>query len=452
VQPNLAFSWSNSGDGLRWIFYLRKNIKFHDGVELTAEDVKFTLDSILDPRNNSPYLNLLKGIRKVEAKEKYQVEITLKYPIASLLFYLDVGILPKHLLEGKDITKDEFNYHPIGTGPFKLESWSENEIVLEAHKQYFLGRSQLDKIIVKIFPNQSIVWAELMKKELDLIFFTFPKNYRFIERIPDYRVHSLLGLYHYILVFNNDNGLFKGGKVRQSLNYAVNKEEIIQRALLGKGRGSSGTIYPLSWAYNPNLKPYPYNPKKALKILNSEGWRDTNGDNILDRNGKEFEFALLIVKGDDVSWKSALHIQQQLLDIGIMVKVKPLSFPTYEDFLLKKRFDAALLSIISDEPDRNYAWWHSSQIDHGFNIFSYKNKKVDELLDKGRTTLDREERTRIYHQFQSEIHNDPPGVFLFWRDDLIGIHKRFRGVRFNPARKLSNINEWYVRKEEQKYR
>jgi peptide/nickel transport system substrate-binding protein len=451
VQPNLALSWNNSGDGLQWKFFLRKNIRFHDGVELTAKDVKFTLDAILDQTNNSPYLNLLEGIKNIEIKDKHQVEITLKYPTASLLFYLDVGILPKHLLDGKDITKDEFNYHPIGTGPFKLLDWSENEIILGANKQYFLGRPQLEKIIAKIFPNQSVVWAELMKKELDLIFFTFPKSYRIIERISDYHVHSFLSLYSYILVFNN-NDLFKDGKVRQALNYAINKDEIIKRTLLGKGRLSSGTIYPLSWAYDPNLKPYPYNPKKALKLLNHEGWRDTNGNHILDRNGRDFEFALLTVKGDDVSLESALQIQQQLLDIGIMVKVKPLSLPSYENSLLTKRFDAALLTMISDEPDKNCLWWHSSQIDHGFNVFSYKNNKVDELLDKGRTTLNLEERKGIYHQLQREIHNDPPGVFLFWRDYLIGIHKRFRGVRIGPAGIFNNITEWYVSKEEQRYR
>ena len=437
VEPNLAFSWTISPDGLHWIFYIRKNIRFHDGVELTAEDVKFTLDNILDPKNNSLYLNLLRGIKKVEATGKYQVEIELKYPSASLLFYLDVGILPKHLLKGKDITKDAFNYHPIGTGPYKLMSWFENEIVLESHKQYFLGRPHLDKIIVKILPNQSSVWAELMKKELDLIFFTFPKNYKIIERIPDLRVHSLLSLYSYILVFNGKSSLFKDSKVRQALNYAINKEGIIERVLLGKGRSSSGTIYPHSWAYDIHLKPYQYNPKKALKLLSDSGWIDTNGDNILDRKGSQFKFALLIVNGDDVSRESASLIQQQLLDIGIRIRVNPLSFPTYENYLLKKEFEATLLSIISDDPDKNYLLWHSSQIIGGFNAFSYRNEKVDKLLDKGRTILDREERKGIYYQFQRELYEDPPGVFLFWRDYLVGIHNRFRGIKVNPTSVMS---------------
>jgi peptide/nickel transport system substrate-binding protein len=452
VQSNLALSWNNSPDGLRWRFHLRKGVRFHDGVELTAEDVKFTLDEILNPENDSPFLTLLKDIKKVEAREKYQVEITLKHPNASLLFYLDVGILPKHLLQGKDITRDEFNYHPIGTGPFRFENWSENEIVLEANKKYFLGRPHLEKIIARTFPEQSIVWAHLMKKELDLIFFVSPKNYRIMEKISDFRVHSFLSFYYYIFTFNNTRALFKDVRVRQAFNYGINREEILEKALLGKGRISSGTIYPLSWAYNPHLKPYPYGPKKALKLLNNAGWKDTNRNHLLDKNGKDFEFDLFIVRGDEISRKSALQIQQQLLDIGIGMKVKPIALPDYEKSLFTKTFDAAFLSIISDDADRNYLWWHSSQIKGGFNVFSYRNEKADRLLEKGRTTLDRKKRREIYHQFQREIHSNPPGVFLFWRDSMIGIHKRFRGVKVSPAGLLNHVNEWYVPKEEQKYR
>ena len=247
VEPNIAFSWNHSADGLKWTFHLRKNIKFHDGVELTAEDVKFTFDKILDPRNDSPYLNLLKNIKEVETKNRYQVEFELNYPIASLLFYLDVGILPKHHFNGKDITKDEFNYHPIGTGPFKLANWTENEIVLEAHKQYFLGRPYLEKITVRTYPSQSIVWAQLMKKELDLIFLTAPRNYKIVERLPDLKVHSFLSFYSYILAFNNRNELFKDNRVRHSINYAVNRKEIIQKLNSVLTEGNVTNLYITQW-------------------------------------------------------------------------------------------------------------------------------------------------------------------------------------------------------------
>ena len=451
--PHLALSWENSPDGITWIFHLRRDVRFHDGAELTAEDVKFTFDKINDPSIKSPYVSIFKDFKSVSVKDRCTLEISLKIPLPALPFYLDVGILPKHLLIGKDLRKAEFNYHPIGTGPFKMESWSKDEIVLKANEDYFEGKPHLNRVMVKFFKNQRVVWGELMKGTIDCLFLTYPKNYEIIEKIPNYTVYSFSNPFCYILTFNEENIFFRQKNVRQALNCAVDKKRILAIVLRGKGRVSSGTIYPTSWAYNKAIEPYPYDPLKALKLLRKAGWKDTNGNHILDKDGREFEFALLIVEGDDVAEACALIIHQQLLDIGIRMKVEPLPFPImYEKFLSTKKFDASLLSIISDHPDKNYAWWHSSQIDHGFNVFSYRNKKVDELLDKGRTTLDREERRRIYHQFQREVHDDPPGIFLFWRDYLIGIHKRFRGVRLSPARILSNINEWYVPKEEQKYK
>ncbi len=451
--PNLALSWENSPDGITWIFHLRRDVKFHDGAALTAEDVKFTFDKILDPSINSPYFSMFKSFKSVNVRDRYTVEIDLKHPSPSLPFYLDMGILPRHLLMGKDMGKAEFNYHPIGTGPFKMEKWSKDEIVLRANKDYFEKGPYVNEVIAKLFKGQRTVWAELMKGNVDCVFLTSSKYYDIIEKIPDFKVYSYLAPYYNILAFNQDNPYFDLREARQALNYAIDKEKMVMKVLSGKGQVSSGTIYPQSWAYNKVIEPYPYNPKRATQLLETAGWSDTNGNYVLDKNGREFEFVLLIIEGDDVSRECALQIQHQLLDIGIRMKVNALPFPNmYENFLSKKNFNSCLLPFISDEPDRNYMWWHSSEIDHGFNVFSYRNNKVDELLNRGRTTLDREERKKIYHQFQREIYDDPPGIFLFWRDHLIGIHKRFRGVRLNPARIFNHINEWYVPEEEQKYK
>jgi peptide/nickel transport system substrate-binding protein len=452
-NPHLALSWNNSPDGLTWIFHLRKDVTFHDGANFTAEDVKFTFDKINDPSINSPYISVFKNLKAINAKDKYTVEIHLKNPLPSLPFYLDVGILPKHLLLGKDLRKAEFNYHPIGTGPFKMGSWSKDEIILKANEAYFEGKPYLNQVIVRFFKDQRVVWAELMKGTVDCVLLTYSKNYDIIEKIPNFEVYSFLNHYYYVLALNENSIYFNQREVRQALNYAVDKQRIVTKVLRGKGQVSSGTIYPPSWAYSKAIKPYPYHPEKAVKLLKKAGWHDTNGNHILDKDGREFEFVLLIVQGDDLAEDCALLIQQQLLDIGIKTKVKPVSFRVmYEEFLSTKKFDTSLLTIIANDPDKNYAWWHSSQIDRGFNVFSYRNKKVDELLDKGRSILDREERKKIYHQFQRQLYDDPPGVFLFWRDYLIGIHRRFRGVKISPAGILNHVNEWYVPKREQKYR
>jgi peptide/nickel transport system substrate-binding protein len=247
--PHLALSWENSPDGLTWIFHLRRDITFHDGAELTAEDVKFTFDKIRHPSTNSPYNSIFKDFEAVKVEDKFTLEIILHTPLPSLPFYLDVGILPKHLLMGKDIKKSQFNYHPIGTGPFKLQHWSKDEITLRANKNYFRSQAYLDWVKVKFFKKQSIAWAELMKGNVDFVFPPYSKNYNIIEKITDFKIYSYLSSYYYILAFNENSRFFNRKEVRQALNYAIDKERIVTRVLRGKGQVSSGTIYPKSWAY-----------------------------------------------------------------------------------------------------------------------------------------------------------------------------------------------------------
>lgn len=443
VQPNLATSWETSPDGLKYTFHLRKGVKFHDGAELTAEDVKFTFAKIVEAKGKSPYWNSFQSVENVIVRDKYIIEVILRRPNASFPFALDVGILPKHISSSST--------HTIGTGPFKLVSFSLEEIILRANDDYFLGRPYLNKIIIKTFENQQITWVKLLRGDVDFIPEVPLEQCRLTTEMSSFKVHSFLAPYYYILALNLNDDLFKDRRVRQALNYAVDKEKIVSSVLDGKGLVLSGTVYSQSWAYNPDIEPYRYNPQKALKLLKECGWEDRNGDHILDKDGVPFQFTLYILEGDGLAEQCALLIQDQILDAGIRMKAETLTLAVAnEEYLLRKRFEAVFLNVISDDPDKNYQFWHSSQIEAGFNVFSYKNSKVDTFLDKGRETLGQEERKRIYHQLQKEMREDPPGIFLFWRQHFVGIDKRFRGIEINPAR-ISNIHEWYVPKEEQKY-
>lgn len=443
IQPNLASHWEVSTDGLRYIFHLRRGVKFHNGVELTAEDVKFTFNKIMEAKGKSPYWNSFELVRNVIVRDRYTVEITLKKPNASFPFAVDVGILPERISDT----------HTTGTGPFKLMSSAPEEIILKANDNYFLGRPYLNKIVIKIFENQQIAWVRLVRGDVDFMPEVPLGQHDATAEMSAFKTLPVLDPYYYILVFNLNERLFKDKRVRQALNYAVNKGEIISKILSGKAQIASGTIWPQSWAYDPEIEPYPYDPPKALMLLKEAGWKDTDGDRLLDRYGRPFRFTLCILKGDELTERCALMIQEQLMDVGIKMRVRvaPLVTAT-DDYLFRRKFDTVLLNIISDDPDKNYRLWHSSQIEEGFNVFSYKNNNVDALLDEGRGMLDPEERKKVYYQFQKAMLEDPPGIFLFWRQCLAGIHKRFREVRINPARLLLDVHEWYVPKEEQKYK
>ena len=449
-KPQLAESWERPVDGRTWTFHLRPGVKFHDGVELTADDVAFTFEkmkrfSIAPTSFNS------QDMQEVHVVDHYTVQITSKTPLASFLQSLDVPILPKHLLEGKEIENTSFNLHPVGTGPFKVKSWSDQEIVLEANESYFLGRPYLDKIRAIAYPDREAIWAKLMAGEVDFFDYLSAGDYEITKQVPNVRFYSVPMPYYYLVALNMEDRLFADRRVRQALNYAVNKEEIVAKVLEGQGRIAAGTIFPGSWAYNPNIAPYPYDPKKALALLAEAGWRDHDGDHFLDKDGRPFEFTVQVNAGDDAKKKTFLLIQQQLLDIGIKAR---LNFFDAADigFYFKKQFQAVFPETrAGGDPDSSYKFWHSSQIQGGFNVTSYHNKTVDKLLEEGRSEFDQERRKAIYFNFQEEILKDPPGIFLYWTNYLVGIQKRFKGVKISSVSPFENIQEWYVPKAEQRH-
>lgn len=451
ARPALASSWQISDNGLRWTFYLRRDVRFHDGVEFTSRDVKFTLDEFIHPKSPGRYTGGLADlINSIQVKDTYTVEILLNRPLPSFIYNMGVGILPAHLLQGKG-SLEEFGLHPVGTGPFRLSQWKEKEIIFEANRDYFPGRPYLDKIMVRTYLSQELAWARLMRGEGDLLGPVDPSVYDFLKQVRSLQIYNAYNLHYSIVAFNNDREPFHDMRVRQALNYAIDKGAMIQKALMGKGQPAAGPIWPRSWAYDPAVKPYPYDPQKALSLLKEAGWRDTDGDHILDKDGKRFSFTLAIIEGDETKKQTAMLLQQQLWEIGVLTDVKTFSTASM-DFLFRGEFEAALMDISAYiYPDFSYNIWHSSQIGKGLNIGRYRSGIVDGLLENARRTEDREEARLIYNKFQEEIHDNPPGIFLYWADTLIGVHRRFRGVKFSPISPMAYVHEWYVPKGEQKY-
>ncbi|MEW6325545.1 MAG: ABC transporter substrate-binding protein [Nitrospirota bacterium] len=444
VQPHLAVRWTVSEDHRTWRFDLRQGVQFHDGAELTAEDVQWTFDWLRALPRKSAYSYAFHQIDRVAATEKYAVEISLREPRASFLGDLRVGILPRHFLEKYDLTAADFHTPIVGTGPFKVKRQSEREIVLDANEEYFLGRPALDQIVATVYPNQESAWAGLMRNEVGFFPFLVPTNYDLLTQVSTVARYSVLKPYYYVLMFNTRSPFFQDRRVRQALNYAVNKEEIVAKILRERGRVAAGTIYPNSWAYDPATHPYAYDPRKALAMLSAAGWRDHDGDHLLDRDGRLFKFTVYTNRGDDVKQQSLLLIQRELFDLGIVMEVNVLDAAGVE-ILFQKQFEMVFLEMdAGGDPDLSYKFWHSSQARGGFNFGSYRNPTVDRLLEAGRRAFDRADRKTIYARFQRELFDDPPGIFLFWTDYLVGVNERIKGVKISPAGPFANIHEWSV--------
>lgn len=462
---DLAQSWDISKDGLTITFHLKKGVKWTDGVEFTADDVMFGYKTIVDEKTPTPYSEDFKQIKKAEVLDKYTLKVIYEKPFApALTTWGNVVVLPKHLLEGKDITKSELGRNPIGMGPFKFVKWTTGqEVELESNHDYFEGRPYIDRYVYRVIPDPATMFLELQAGGIDLMGLT-PIQYTkqtttsyFAENFKKYRYPAPVYTY---MGFNQclrwDKKLakclerhpwFSDKRVRQAMAYAIDKKEIVDGVLLGLGNPATGPYVPNTWAYNPNVKKYEYDPEKAKGLLAEAGWRDTNGDGILDKDGRPFEFTILTNQGNTVRINTATIIQWRLKQIGINVNVRILEWSTFiNEFIDKRRFEAVILGwSLGLDPDQ-YDIWHSSKTkEKEFNFVSFNSPEVDELLEKGRRTFDVEERKKAYFRIQEILADEVPYVFLYVPDATPIVHARFKGIDPAPLIGMGyNIHKWYV--------
>ena len=456
IVGDLAESWDVSRGGLVIIFHLRKGVKWHDGHPFTARDVLYTYQVTIDPKTPTAYAGDFLKVKKAEVLDDHTFRVTYDKPFAPALMSWAVSILPKHLLEGKDITTSPLARHPVGTGPYLFREWGPGQkIVLISNPDYFEGRPYIDGYILRIIPDMATMFLELRANGIDRMNLT-PIQYMrqtesniFRRNFNKYRYLSFSYTY---LGYNLQNPLFSDKRVRQAIAYGINKEEIIQGVLLGLGEATTGPYKPGTWAYNSGVKKYEYNQQKARELLADAGWKDTDGDGVLDKDGHPFVFEIITNQGNEVRAKCAEIIQRRLGDLGIKVKIRILEWAAFvNDFINKRRFDATILGwSIPLDPDI-YDVWHSSKTGpQELNFISYRNEEVDRLIEQGRSTFDQKGRKKCYDRIQEILAEEQPYAFLYVPDALPIIHARFRGVEPAPLGIGHNFIKWYVPRDEQK--
>lgn len=457
IVGDLAESWDITHNGLVITFHLRKGVKWHDGKPFTAADVLYTYQVTVDPKTPTAYAGDFLLVKKAEVLDEYTFRVTYGRPFAPALISWAAAVMPKHLLAGKDITQSPLSRHPIGTGPYKFKEWvAGQKIVLVANDDYFGGRPYIDGRITRIIPDTATMFLELRAQNLGMMGLT-PLQYTrqtdnnlFKENFNKYRYLAFAYTY---MGYNLKNPLFADKRARQAISYAINKEEIISGVLLGLGKPATGPYKHGTWAHNDKVKIYHYDPARARDLLKQAGWADVNGDGVLERNGKPFEFEILTNQGNETRQKCAEIIQRQLKEVGIVVKIRIVEWSAFvTNFINKRNFDAVILGwTIPLDPDA-YDVWHSSKTaPEELNFVSYKNPEVDAMLEKGRGTFDQAQRKKYYDRFQEILAEDQPYTFLYVPDDLIIVSNRIRGVEPAPIGIGYNFDKWYVPKDEQKY-
>jgi len=456
IVGDLAESWEISKDGLVITFRLRKDVRWHDGRPFTAEDVLYTYRVTVDPKTPTAYAGDFLKVKKAEVLDPHTFRATYDKPFAPALMSWSVGILPRHLLAGKDITTSSFGRSPVGTGPYRFKEWvTGQKIVLVSNPDYFEGRPYIDGYIMRIIPDTATMFLELRANGIDRMGLTPLQYTRQTENNlfrKNYNKFRYLSFAYTYLGYNLKNPLFADKRVRQAIAHAVNRQEIIEGVLLGLGKPATGPYKPGTWAYNPNVHQYPYDKEKAKALLAEAGWRDADADGVIEKEGRPFEFEILTNQGNEIRAKCAEIIQRRLAEVGIQAKIRVVEWAAFvNDFINKRKFDATILGwTIPMEPDL-YDVWHSSKTGpQELNFISYKNEEVDGLIVKARETFDQALRKRCYDRIQEILAEEQPYLFLYVPDALPIIHARIRGVETAPLGIGWNFIKWYVPKEEQK--
>lgn len=459
LEPRLARSWEVSEDGLTITFNLRDDVRWQDGRPFSARDVEFGWRTITDPATITAYAEDYRQVESFEVLGDHRFRVSYREPFApALASWGNLVVLPRHLLEGRDINQaSDFGRNPVGLGAYKFDSWeSGRSITLLANRDYYRGRPHIDKVVYRIIPDLQTQFLELKSGGLDMMGLTplqFSRQTVSTEFEKAFRKYKYLTNSYTYLGYNLKNELFTDVRVRRALSHAIDKEEIVRAVLMGLGQPAASPYKPGTVWVNERLEDLAFDPERSRALFEEAGWRDSDGDGVLDKDGRAFEFRILTNQGNESRLKTATIIQRRLAEVGVSSEVRVVEWSAFiNNFIDKRKFEAVVLGwSLSLDPDQ-YDIWHSSKTgEKEFNFVSFADPEVDRLLEEGRRTFDAAERKQAYDRFQEILVEQQPYTFLYVAHSLPALNGRFMGIRPAPAGIAYNFKDWYVPSARQRY-
>ncbi len=454
--PDLAETWDISADGRAYTFRLRRGVLWHDGAELTSEDVVFTYSLLKSPglRSPPPAAKLLAEVtvRKVDA---LTIVFELQQPYAGLPAYLSIGILPQHLLTGippGGLGDAAFNDRPIGTGPFRLDQLTAERAVLGANPAYHFGQAYVQRIEMRFFRDEGAVLAALRARQIDGALFSSGLGAadRFsLERQSGLRVQALPSGDITLVYLNLREPMFQDRRVRQALLYALDREVLVSETLGGGDAHIDSPVCSASWAYAPSLSRYGHDAKLAGVLLDEAGWRV--GPASVRSNGAAELAITLTTNNDPLRVAVAEEIAKRWTSVGVKVTVEPLGATALvRDLLEPRKFQASLFAYRPGPDPDPYPFWHSTQAGPtGRNMASLADARFDRLLEEGRLVSAQVRRTDLYREFQELFAQEVPAIPLYESMALYVQRTTVRGVRIgmlsDPGARFWQVQDWYVK-------
>ncbi|WP_349368032.1 ABC transporter substrate-binding protein [Salinarimonas sp.] len=424
VEPSLAESWEISEDGTVYTFALREGVTFHDGTPLDAEAVKFHFERMLDeehPYHDTgpfPLSFFFSAIDTVEAVDERTVRFTLNEPYAPFLSNL---AYPTGLIVSPTAVAEhgaDFGRNPVGTGAFRFESWDANTaVVLTRNEEYWDGAPPLEAVIFRPITDANTRVAEMLSGGIDVMVEVPPDALGQFAEGEDFQVYEQAGPHLWFLILNTKEPPFDDKRVRQAVNYAIDKQALVENVLQGTAEVAAGPIPPaFAWAYNEELEPYPHDPERARELLAEAGVEDATLTFYVTEGGS----GML----DPVPMGTA--IQADLEEVGLDVEIETYEWNTFLAQVnpgLEGKADMAQMAWMTNDPDTlPYLALRTEAMpdEGGFNSGYYSNPEVDALLEQARTATDQEERARLYREMQTIVQEDAPWVFVAnWKQNAV---------------------------------
>lgn len=454
--PNMAESYSISDDGLTFTFHLRQNMQWSDGTPLTAQDFKWTYDQVVKPENEYPYLSDLDFIVSYEAPDDYTLVIQTAQLYAPALDKASYSItpLPKHIWENLDWldpeSNPEINSPSVVSGPYKLVEWNRDQnATFEANESYwYKGRPNFDQRIVEIVPDQDVGFEMLKSGDVDNADITpeMLAEARSLENVTVYEWWPVSSNLVYIGFNLREGALTSDLHLRRGINYAIDKELLVDEALLGTAKRVCSTYPDTSWVYEPNVECYAYSVESALAEFEQAGYT-YDGEKLLDGDGNQLTLRYAYGPNTDKTTELiAVTVQDYLSKVGIAVELQPYDWATFMDVLAAEEPDWDMHYVgwqAGVEPDDMKFIWQSAYIPD-LNSHAYNNPDIDRLFDEAAATYDKEVRIAKYQEIQRILAEDAPMVFLYYSKAWSGQNNRVRGIEPKPVGITWNNLDWYL--------
>jgi len=424
LKPWLADTWEIP-DPLTYIFHLHHGVRFHNGQPLMARDVKWTFDSLLSGRIRSAKTSTYAPVSSVEAPDEYTVIFHLKQPFAPLLWNLSdaaVGIVPYG-------SGEDFNRHPIGSGPFRFVSAQQDRnVIVERNPDYWETPPRLGRVEFKVIPDATTRALELRKRSADVAINSLVADTVLtLQRDRDLTVMDEPGTIYAYIALNLRDPILKDVRVRRAIAYAIDVRPIIHYLLRDEARPAWSILPPQHWAYDGDVARYPHDPERARRLLDAAGYRPVNG----------VRFHLTMKTSIEESTRLlAAVLQQQLREVGIALDIRTFEFATFFADVTKGAYQVHSLRWVGGNLDPDifeHVFDTASFAPRRANRTFYSNPRVDALIQEAHTTLDQQKRKAIYDQIQQILAEELPYINLWYLDNVLVHTKRVRGIELGPS-------------------